>query len=168
MSRVQLTTETRNFNLGQVTTHTVASTRSLTTTRPATIASGLGSRLVFGSDANYTKLKVLTSANQSLTLYVYGWSSNPRGAFFVPQLLFSTIANGATLSSIQTGLPGVGTVYEVSSYIRNVGDAKIYNSHASTDPGAFIVVDTLGCEFVEVQAVAASGTTTLSVLYSGL
>jgi hypothetical protein len=56
----------------------------------------------------------------------------------------------------------------MTSWTLSQGDAKLYNGATTTTPGGFILVDTLGCEYIEVFSYASSGTPTITVLYAGL
>jgi len=61
------------------------------------------------------------------------------------------------------------TLYEVSSYVKTIGDCKIYNSPDATSNGAFIMIDLLGCQFIEFHCSPASSSgQTVYLLTSGL
>lgn len=126
---------------------------------------------MIGCGTNYSKLKIYTSTNSALQIAIYGWSFCPDINAYIAQLLFqtATVANGGTTISNNLGsLPKFASAsnYEVSSYIRLVGDAKIYNAAATTDAGALLVVDTLGCELLEIQAPPTTGSPVITVLSS--
>lgn len=167
MSHVQLTTETKNFQLTSVTavTATVPS-RVTTTTQPATTAAS--GYAVMGSSLNYLKFKVISGSTSALTITITGWSFNSQMFAWVPQTI--AVLTTTQNTNAQTTFPAAsGTnLYEVSQYAKSVGDAKIYNSPSSTTNGAFVLVDTLGSQFIEVHCSAASGTPTVYILSSGV
>jgi len=165
MSQVQLSTETKNFQINSLAavTTTVPS-RVLTSTQPT---SGSGA-LVIGSSLNYLKFKFSSTSTSALTLTFTGWSFNSQNFLFVPQTLavLTTVQN----TNAQTTFPlNSGTnVYDVSQYTKSVGDAKIFNSPSATTNGGFVLIDTLGSQFVEVHCSAASGTPTIYIFSSGV
>jgi hypothetical protein len=132
-------------------------------------ASGAGS-VVFGTSLNYLKIKTLVETTDNLTLFIYGWSFCSDRMAYVPQLLFSTTTNGAvTGTTAQASFPGISvSVYETWQFTKANGDAKIFNAPSVSTAGGFILVDTLGSQFVEVCAVAASGTPNYYVMHSGV
>jgi hypothetical protein len=173
MAQVQLTTETKNFQFSQYTAGNSTTARLYQSARPTSTGTtgGAGARLVIGCGTNYSKLKILTNAANALQVTIYGWSFCPDLNGYVAQLLFqtATVANGGTtitgnLGSVAPKLPSAN--YEVSSYVRLAGDAKIYNAGTTTDAGAFLMVDTVGCEMIEIQAVPTTGSPIITVLSS--
>lgn len=168
MAQVQLTTETKNFQHGQFTGQTSVVTRTTSTTRPTTVATGAGARLVIGCGTNYSKLRFLTTTTDVMQIVIYGWSFCPDLNAYVASLLFQTATvanNGTTITSGTFTYPKIGTVREVNSFIRSAGDAKIYNSGAAADPGAFLLLDTVGSEMIEIQ-VAVANSPIINVLSS--
>jgi len=122
---------------------------------------------VFGASLNYLKLKIYSSANTaSQNFYVFGWNYVQENNAYVPQLL--AYVQGSVSTSQQTGLPGIGSAYEMTSWSLVQGDAKLFVGATTTTPGGFILVDTLGCEYIEFYSYASSGTPTISVLHAGL
>ena len=122
---------------------------------------------MFGASLNYVKLKLYSSANTaSQNFYVYGWNYVQESNSYVPQLLAYVV--GTVSTSPQTSLPGIGSAYEMTSWALTQGDAKLYNGATTTTPGGFILVDTLGCEYIEVFSYASTGTPTITVLYAGV
>jgi len=126
--------------------------------------------VVFGTSLNYLKIKTLVADTANLTLFIYGWSFSSQLMAYVPQLLFSTTSNGAvTGTTAQASFPGItGNIYETWQFTKSTGDAKIFNAPSVATSGAFILVDTLGSQFVEVVAVASSGTPNFYVMHSGV
>jgi hypothetical protein len=151
MAQVQLTTDIKNFKGYSVTAASSLTQRTATTTKPV---DATGTKII-GSSLNYLKFRFFNSANQAPTIYIYGWSFNSDTMSFEPQLLFS---GTSTLTSGTHSHPEFGTVYETANFTKVTGDAKIFSGPAGTGNGGFILVDTLGSQFVEVQLVASSGT----------
>jgi hypothetical protein len=118
---------------------------------------------IFGSSLNYMKLKLYSSGTAAPTVYVFGWSFRSETNAFVPQLLcsFNTTLNASsqTLDS--------ATVYEAATFTPLTGDCKIYNGVGGTGNGGFVMIDTVGTQFIEVYAVDGAGNT-ITVLSSGL
>jgi hypothetical protein len=165
MAHVQLTTETKNYH--KLTSFTVGATTNptviVTTTRPAAQTSR---STVFGSSLNYMKFKIYSSgASPAPGVFIYGWNYCPEVNGWVPQLLYS---GTTTLAASSQSLPSVGTVYEVTNHTKVTGDAKIFSGPTTTTEGAFLLVDTLGCEYIEASFTVASGTPTITVIAAGL
>lgn len=163
MAQVQLTTDVKNFQRSVTISpvSTAVPDKIITATQPVTTATSS----VIGSSLNYMKFKIYTSTTDALTVSIFGWSYYSVEGAWVPQLL-------ATLTTTQGGstqsIPGITAAqYEVTSYVLTSGDAKIYNSPATATAGAFILVDTLGTQFVETF-VAGAGAPTVYVWTSGL
>jgi hypothetical protein len=112
-------------------------------------------------------MKLHSDSTDALTVSVFGWSYYSGDRTWIPQLLATLTTSQATTG--QT-IPGIDVTpqYEVSSYVLTSGDAKIYNSPATATAGAFVLIDTLGSQFVEVYATAASTTPTVYAWTSGL
>jgi hypothetical protein len=163
MAQVQLTTDIKSYARGQVTGTTTLTARTTTLTQPASSST----RLLVGSSLNYLKVKLLTEASSvsSPVVYVYGWSFMPDTMAFVPQLLaqfsFTLTAGSASFPSV------TNVVYEAASYTLQQGDMKIYNGTAATGNGGFVLIDTLGCQFIEFNVVEA-GTPVCHILTAGL
>jgi hypothetical protein len=61
------------------------------------------------------------------------------------------------------------TVFETATYVKTVGDAKIYNAPDTAANGGFFLVDTLGSQFIDFHASSASGSAqVIWLLTSGL
>jgi hypothetical protein len=159
MAQVQLTTDTKNFHLDSFVAAAAAPTAYMTLTKPAS-ATG---NVTFGASLNYLKLKFYTTG-AAPTLYVMGWNYCNENRAYVPQLLVSfttTISAAQDLSAV--GLSA--TSYEITGATLSTGDAKIFTGTSTTLPGGFLLVDTLGCEFIQVYSGTAG---TIYVLNSGL
>ena len=165
MAQVQLTTDTKNIQASPLltTVTTTVPSRTITNTQPVTtVASGI---FVTGSSLNYLKMKAYSSSNSVvLTITVTGWSYLSSANAYVPQTLCVVTTGQNTNSQAVLG----STLYEVSSYVKTIGDCKIYNSPDATSNGAFIMIDLLGCQFIEFHCSSASSTQTVHILTSGL
>ena len=127
---------------------TSLTTKYATSTLPATDATSSGGSVVLGGSINYLKIQPRWETGASSPLVrVIGWSRCKDTGFYVPHLL-------ANLSCTLNGAGGVtinGTSLLGCSAISNtIGDAKIYNS-TSFSTEAFVVVDTLGFELIELS-----------------
>ena len=121
---------------------------------------------MLGTSLNYLKFKIFSTTTNNPTFNIYGWSFWPDAMAWVPQLLCTV---QCTLNPTANTLPGVtGNVYEVSSFILQNGDAKIYNGVGTTASGGFILVDTLGSQFVEVNGTDTTTSTVFHFLTAGL
>jgi hypothetical protein len=158
MSYVTLTTDAKNFHRETFTSGTAAPTKILTTTKPA---SATGS-VVFGASLNYIKLKLYSSTSTAPTFYIFGWNYVQEINAYVPQLLcsFTTTMTGSQANAI-------GPVFEVAGATLVTGDAKIFSGVTTTTAGGFLLIDTLGCEYIEVCSNAAASPT-ITVLHAGL
>lgn len=120
--------------------------------------------VVFGASLNYLKFKIFTTVSQTTSFAIYGWNYVQETNAYVPQLLCLVDGVNTTAS---TAIPGIGTVFEVTSWDLKQGDAKLYNGTSTTTPGGFLLVDTLGCEYIEVRPYGASNAI-VTVLAAGL
>jgi hypothetical protein len=160
MAQVTLTTDVKNFHLE--------------TPRAAASSGRVRNKVtevVFGTSLNYVKIKtIVAAASTNLTLYVYGWSFSSQLMAYVPQLLFSTTSNGAVAGTTnQTTFPGgAANMYEIWQYTKSTGDAKIFNAPSVSTAGGFILIDTLGCQFIDVCATASAGNPNFYVMHSGV
>lgn len=155
MAQVQLTTDVKSFKGYSQTAEAALVQRTASTTRP-TDATG---RTVIGGGQNYMKFRFFNSSTTTPTIYIYGWSFVPDTMSWEPQLLFSCTT---TLTSGTHSHPQFGTVYEVANYTKVTGDAKIFSGPSSTGNAGFILVDTLGCQFIDIHCVASGATTSFT------
>lgn len=162
MSHVQLTTEAKNFH--KYPTFTISATTAVPIRMSATKPVSSAASAVFGASLNYLKFKIYTNISQTTSIAIYGWNYVPEINTYVPQLL--CLVDGVNTSA-SAAIPGIGTVYEITSWTLNQGDAKLYNGTTTTTPGGFLLVDTLGCEYIEVRPYAAAGAD-ITILAAGL
>ena len=159
MSHITLTTDVKNFHKA-----TFVASSATAPNRVSTVGKPVASNsAIFGASLNYLKLKFYSSGTGVPTIYVFGWSYRSDVNTFIPQLLcsFST-----TLNASSQNLDG-STVYETSTFTQITGDLKIYDGVGSTGNGGFVMIDTVGSQFIEVYATDGSGNT-ITVLNSGL
>lgn len=149
MAHVTLTTDVKSFSKTRFTASQTPGSqqRYITTTRPS-------SGKVIGTSLNYLKLKLYSAATDTEIFYVWGWSFWPDAMAWVPQLLCSFTA---TFDNTSTTLPTGEVVYEMSNATKITGDVKIYSGISTVDSGAFVMIDTVGCQFVEFEVVDANG-----------
>lgn len=170
MAQVTLTTDVKNFHLETPRAASTSGTVPNKITQTALPVSGAGT-VVFGTSLNYVKIKTLVASTANLTLFIYGWSFSAQLMAYVPQLLFSTTTNGAVSgSTAQTSFPRAvdANLYETWQYTKATGDAKIFNAPAVDKGGGFILIDTLGSQFVEICASASNGQPNYYVMHSGV
>lgn len=150
------------FDLGasaNVNTATAVATRYATATRPAT---GDG-RVVVGNELNYIKFQTLNSTlSHSQVVYVIGWAFSITTALWIPSLLTKITVTGAATGQFAAG---GGTLYPGLTYVKNLGDAKVYNGEAGSVVNGFAIVDTTGCELVEFHLVATASTANVLLNY---
>ena len=164
MSYVTLTTDAKNFH--QYPTIAMTATGAvpvrLSATKPVTITN---TSVVFGASLNYLKFKFYTDFSQTTNIAIYGWNYVQETNTYVPQLLVLTAGVNTAASAT---IPGIGaSQYEITSWTPAQGDSKNYNGTTTTTPGGFILVDTLGCEYIEVRPYAAANAN-ITVLAAGL
>jgi hypothetical protein len=118
---------------------------------------------VFGGSLNYLKLKLYTTG-AAPTLYVFGWNFCPENNTYIPQLLvsFTTTISTATQA---LGPVGLATVSEITGATVASGDFKVFTGTSTVLPGGFVLIDTLGCELIQVFSGTAG---TIYLLHAGL
>jgi hypothetical protein len=140
----------------------VAATYSVnvpTTTVPATPASNPSLVVMPNTSLNYLKIvPVFKTGVAAPKMKVTGWSRavNSAGAtvYYVPQCLFE---GSVTLDSTNNITINGATDFRVAVTIaKNFGDGKIFNATTVNDT-AFVLVDSLGCELIEIEFAGTSG-----------
>lgn len=162
MTQVTQVTETKSFHLESFTSTGAVPALIMTATKPASSNTGAGNT-VFGGSLNYLKLKIYTNG-AAPTLYVFGWNFCPENNTYVPQLLvsFTTTISGSTQALAPFGLD---TVSEITGATAATGDFKPFTGTSATLPGGFVLIDTLGCELIQVFSGTAG---TIYLLHAGL
>jgi hypothetical protein len=169
MAQVQLTTDTKNFQISQLTSQiTTVPNRIPTTTQPANATGSV----IIGSSLNYLKVKVVADTAIIVnTITVTGWSYMSSQGIYIPQTLCAVQCTPSTASQSNLLYPGAAdsTVFETATYVKSIGDAKVYNAPATDSNGGFFLVDLLGCAYIEFHGSSASGTAqVIWLLTSGL
>jgi hypothetical protein len=159
MAQVTQVTETKSFHLESFVSAAAVPAPIMTATKPVTAAGSV----VFGGSLNYLKLKLYTTG-AAPTLYVFGWNFCPENNAFVPQLLVSFTTTISTATQALTSL-GLATVSEITGATAATGDFKVFTGTSTVLPGGFVLIDTLGCELIQVFSGTAG---TIYVLHAGL
>ena len=145
------TTNNTNILIGSL------SHENVSTTVPVSSSS---STVVPASSLNYIKIVPLfTAAYAGQVIRVVGYTKSDVGNFYVPQLLFYGTVTAVNTSA--TAFTNASTSFYPALTINKIeGDAKIYNSSTTSKSAASLLIDTLGCQLVEIEfaATAASGT----------
>lgn len=160
MAHVTQVTETKNFHVESFTSGAAVPSLVLTGTKPAS-ATG---NVTFGASLNYLKLKLYTTG-AAPTMYVFGWNYCSDTNIYVPQLLVSFTT---TISASSQALSSVGlanSLFEITGATASTGDFKVFSGTSTTAPGGFVLIDTLGCEYIQVYSATAG---TIYVLHAGL
>ena len=135
-------------------------------TQPVNTASCI---VIPNSTLSYLKLiPVVKSTVTSPNIKVTGWNKvvNAAGVTteWVPMCLFAsasmTTGSDSVTVNTDTGFRRIVTITKAQ------GDAKIYNATSVNDT-AFILVDTLGCELIEVEFNGAAAVTNGANAYYG-
>lgn len=160
MAQVTQVTETKSFHLESFVSAAAVPLLTMTSTKPVTAAGSV----VFGGSLNYLKLKLYTNTNSAPTMYVFGWNFCPENNTYIPQLLvsFTTTISSATQALAPVGL---ATVYEITGATASTGDFKVFTGTSTTLPGGFVLIDTLGCELIQVFSGTAGD---IYLLHAGL
>ena len=159
MAQVTQVTETKSFHLESFVSAAAVPLLTMTSTKPVTATGSV----VFGGSLNYLKLKIYTTG-AAPTLYVFGWNFCPENNTYVPQLLvsFTTTISGSTQALAPVGL---ATVSEITGATASTGDFKVFTGTSTTLPGGFVLIDTLGCELIQVFSGTAGD---IYLLHAGL
>jgi hypothetical protein len=165
MPEVKVITDVVDFRRSVLTAATGSTVPNKVVT--ASLPASTTNSVVVAPPMNYMKMKLHSGTTAALTVSVFGWSYYAGdGGMWVPQLL-------CTLTTTQGGssqtIPGIAAAQrEVTLYELTSGDAKIFNSPLTVTSGAFVVIDTLGSQYVEIYATAASTTPTVHVWTASL
>jgi hypothetical protein len=130
-----------------------AGNRYATATRPTNAAGSI----VVAPSLNYIKFQTLNATGgHTLVTYVIGWTFAAGPALWIPSLLTKVTATGAATGSFAAG---GGTLFPGLTYVKNLGDAKVYNGEAGSVVNGFVIVDVTGCELVELHLVSTASAT---------
>ena len=112
------------------------------------------------SNLNYVKvLPVFKTGTANPKFKVTGWSKiiNSSGVHvgWAPMCLFE---GSVTLGTNAITVNSAADFRVAITIVKNFGDGKIYNATTVTDT-AFVLIDTLGCEYVEFEFVTSGSLT---------
>ena len=131
------------------------------------VSSG-SSAIVPASYLNYLKIVPLfTSAYAGQAIRVVGYTKSDVGNFYVPQLLFYGTVSAVNTSATAFTNASV-SFYPALTIVKTEGDAKIYNSSTTSRSAASLLIDTLGCQLVEVEFAATSGAGTCNAFIGAI
>lgn len=143
-------------NIDVVLTATNYSTNAPQTSAPVAAGSQI---IIPNTSLNYLKIvPVVQSTTTSPQIKVTGWSKvvNAAGTiiFWVPQCLF---ASGAmTKNTTDTFTINSVLFNRMETIPKSQGDGKVFNATGTKDT-AFVLVDTVGCEIIEVEFIGSGG-----------
>lgn len=143
-------------NLTVVVTATNYTTNAPQTAQPTAAGSQI---IIPNTSLNYLKIvPVAQTSTTSPQIKVTGWNKvvNAAGAtiFWVPQCLF---ASGAMTRNTADSITVNGTAcHRMETIPKAQGDGKVFNATGTKDT-AFVLVDTLGCELIEVEFIGSGG-----------
>jgi hypothetical protein len=148
---VQLVTATRPHYLalkdGNVTTAINIPEKYATTTRPA---SGSGSAVMAGG-MNYLKiLPRFTDDGTAPSIRVIGWSKCNDSGLWNPHLITDVTGTLDNDANNAVTINGTASMFTCHTFTKGQGDAKLFNVGTALDTCAFIVVDTLGFDLIEL------------------
>ncbi len=128
------------------------------TSQPVSSVSAI---IIPNTSLNYLKIiPVVKSSVTSPNMKVTGWNKvvNESGVIthWVPQCLFTsssmTVGSDAITINTDTGFR------RITAIVKSMGDGKVFNATSSADT-AFVLVDTLGCELIEIEFNGAAAVT---------
>jgi len=145
-------------NLSVLASSTYSNNIPLSTTAAPTASAG--GVFIPASSLNYVKIVPVFKTNVTAPKFkVTGWNKcvNESNTLvgWVPQCLFEgSVTLGTNAITVNSA-----TDFRVALTIaKNFGDAKVYNSTSILDT-SFILVDTLGCELIELEFVTSGSLT---------
>lgn len=143
---------------------TIASATTYTANLPQTTAPvAAGSQVIIpNTSLNYLKIvPIVASGTTTANFKVTGWNrvvdSTNAITYWVPQCLFSS----SSMTKIAGNFTVNGATYNrFDTIVKAQGDGKVFNATSTTDT-AFVLVDTVGCELIEVEFIGtvAAGST---------
>lgn len=145
-------------NLSVLASSTYSNNLPTTTTAAPTVSAG--GVLLPSASLNYVKIvPVFKTGTASPKFKVTGWSkvvnASNAHAGWVPQCLFE---GSVTLGTNAITINSASDFRVALTITKNFGDGKIYNATTITDT-AFVLVDTLGCELIEIEFVTSGALT---------
>jgi hypothetical protein len=152
-------TNKTNIAIGNLSNETV------TTTAPANSGSAT---IIPASSLNYIKIVPLfTAFYGSQAIRVVGFTKSDVGDFYIPHLLFYGVVSSVNTSA--TAFVNSATnLYPALSITKQEGDAKVYSTSTTSRAPASLLIDTLGCQLIEVEFAAGSAGGTCNAFYGAI
>jgi hypothetical protein len=162
MAHVQLTTDVKNFEYSKMATEATGYNhfRYPTLTRPSS-TTGV---LVIGGNQNYLKIQAFNegtpAGSAAATSVIYGWNFCSSKMIWVPQMLWS---GGISFPSSAVALPFASSsragFFGTTAPVVNSADSNSKRLQFVSDaPGATLIVDCVGAQFIEFIAYASTAT----------
>jgi len=135
----------------------------------ATTPAGTNSAtIVPASSLNYLKIVPLfTAAYSGQAIRVVGYTKSDVGNFFVPQLLFYGTVTAVNTSATAFTNASV-SFYPAVTINKGEGDAKIYSASTTSKSPASLLIDTLGCQLIEIEFAATAGSGTCNAFIGAI
>ena len=157
MAHVQLTTDVKNFEYSKMATGVAGYDyfRHPTLTRPSS-TTGV---LVIGGNQNYLKVRVFNESNTAgANNVIYGWNFCSSKMIWVPQLLWQgTIAFPNPAVNLPFANSSRAGNFTTTSPVVTGGDVNSKRLQFVSDgPGATLIVDCVGAQFIEFIAYAST------------
>lgn len=126
------------------------------------------STVITASSLNYLKIiPLFTALYGGQAIRVVGYTKSDVGNFYVPQLLFYGTV-GAINTSATAFTNSSTSFYPALTITKQEGDAKVYNSSTTSRSASSLLIDTLGCQLIEVEFTATSGTGTCNAFIGAI
>jgi len=124
--------------------------------------------IIPASSLNYLKIVPLfTAAYAGQAIRVIGYTKSDVDNFFVPQLLFYGTVTAVNTSA--TAFTNATISFYPAITINKIeGDAKIYNASTTSKTPASLLIDTLGCQTIEIEFAATSATGTCNAFIGAI
>lgn len=131
------------------------------------VSSG-SSTVIQASSLNYLKIiPLFTAVYAGQVIRVVGYTKSDVGDFYVPQLLFYGTVTAVNTSA--TAFTNASTSFYPALTINKVeGDAKIYNSSTTSKSASSLLIDTMGCQLIEIEFAATSGAGTCNAFIGAI
>lgn len=138
------------------------------TATPPSTSSSAALYVVPGSPPNGIGVQVWhSSSGGGSTLRVIGWrrvdgTTLGGQVHYAPHLIAQYTVTSDTTAGTTAGI--MGALYPAITHSKNYGDGKSYDSVAAQKCPGWVMVDTVGYEFVGISLNAATGTPTANML----
>lgn len=137
------------------------------TAAPASSASAI---VISSSALNYLKIiPVVKSTVTTPNIKITGWNKviNPAGTViaYVPMCLFASSSMAVGANNITVNADAGFRV--ITTIAKAAGDAKLYSATGVNDT-AFLLVDTLGCELIEIEFTGSVVTNGCNAFYGAM